>query len=88
MKTIPLLDSQVIRAVLLALAGLIGLILSFFGVSEEAFGAHASRVIDAILLLVTTGSALWAAYARAMLPTPPITDAAATKTEIRESEGK
>lgn len=84
MKTIPLLDSQVIRAVLLALAGLIGLILSFFGVNEEAFGAQASRLIEAALLLLTTGSALWAAWARAMLPTPPITDTAVVKTEIRE----
>lgn len=84
MKSIPLLDSQVIRAALLALVGLLGLILSFFGVSEAAFGEHATRLVDALLLVITTGSVLWAGYARATKPTPPLTNTAAAKTVLRE----
>ncbi len=88
MHTIPLLDSQVIRAALLALVGLIGLILSFFGVDEALFGAKAERVVEALLLVLTTGSVLWAAYARATKPTPPITETAAAKTaEMERQQG-
>lgn len=81
MNQIGLLDSQVIRAALLALVSLIGLILSFFGVSEELFGANATKLVDAALLVITTGSVLWAAWARATKPTPPITDGAVVKTD-------
>lgn len=88
MKNIALLDSQVIRAALVALVGLIGLILSFFGVSEEAFGAKAAKLVDAALLVLTTGATLWAAYARATKPTPPITQVAAEATAARtKAEG-
>ncbi len=81
MNQIGLLDSQVIRAALVALVGLLGLILSFFGVGEAAFSEKALKLVDAALLLITTGSVLWAAHARATKPTPPITDGAVAKTE-------
>lgn len=87
MKTIGLLDSQVIRAALVALVGVIGLILSFFGVSEAVFSEKATRLIDALLLLLTACSVLYGAWARATKPTPPITDLAALKTADRVRQG-
>lgn len=83
MNIIPLLESQVIRAALVALVGLIGLIASYFGVNEEVFGEKASKLVDALLLVITTGSTLWAAYARATKPTPPLTEGAAAATAAR-----
>jgi len=82
-KKIFVLESQVIRAAMVALASLIGLILSYFGVDEAVVNEQAGRIIDAILLLIASGSTLWAAWARAYLPTPPITDSAAYKMEAR-----
>lgn len=80
LSKIAMLDSAVIRALLLAVTGLIGLILSFFGVSEALFSEKAVRLVDALLLVLTTGATLYAAYARATKPTPPITDEAVAKT--------
>lgn len=88
MNKIGMLDSQVIRAALLALVGLAGLIASFFGVDEALFSEKAARLVDALLLVLTTGSVIWAAYARATKPTPPITDGAVAKTaELQKSQG-
>lgn len=87
MNKIGMLDSQVIRAALLALVGLAGLIASFFGVDEALFSEKAARLVDALLLVLTTGSVIWAAYARATKPTPPITDGAVAKTaELQKSQ--
>jgi hypothetical protein len=83
LEKISMLDSQVIRALLLAITGLVGLILSFFGVDEGWFSERATRVVDAVLLIITTGGVLWAGYARRYLPTPPITDTAVAKTEAK-----
>jgi len=83
MNMIGKLDSQVIRAVLVALAGLVGLILRKFGVADESFDQAARDIIDALLLLLTTGSVLYAGYARAYKPTPPITETAKVATEAR-----
>jgi hypothetical protein len=86
MDKIGMLDSAVIRALLLAVAGLVGLILSFFGVTQEMFDAQSSRVIDAVLLVITTGSAFYAMWSRARHATPPITDAAVKATEQRVAQ--
>jgi len=84
MDITPLLKSQVIRAVLVALAGLVGLILRKLGLGfDEAF---ANQLVDAVLLLITTVAAAWAGVARARLPTPPLTQVAADKTAIREAK--
>lgn len=83
MDNIAKLDSQVVRALLVAIAGLIGTVASFFGINEATFGEAAGRIIDAVCLLLTAGGAFWAMWARLYLPTPPLTDAAAAATEER-----
>jgi len=87
MDNIAKLDSQVVRALLVAIAGLAGIIASYFGISEEVFNEQAVRIIDAACLIMTTGGAAWAMWARLYLPTPPLTDAAAAKTEDRIRQG-
>ena len=82
------LDSAVMRALLVATAGVIGVLLSFFGVDEALFSEKAARLIDALSILLTAGGVAWAAYARAKLPTPPITDKAVERTAVREQQEK
>lgn len=82
------LDAAVIRALLVAVAGLIGVVLSFFGIDEAAFGQKAERVIDALSMVLIAGGLAWAAYARVNLPTPPISDSAVTKTlDLMKKQG-
>lgn len=86
LNKIAALDSQVIRALLVAIVGLIGLLLSFFGFDEGLFTERAGRVVDALLLVLSTGGVVWAGYARAYLPTPPITSTAIVKTQERQAK--
>lgn len=76
------IDSHTIRGLLLAIVGVLGLILSYFGVDATTFGAQAAKMVDALLLVFTTGGILWAAYARLFMPTPPLTDTAAVKRDV------
>lgn len=87
-EIIPFLASQVIRALLVAGAGLIGVILSFFGVDEKLFSEQAAKVIDALSVFLAAAGVVWAAWARAKLPTPPITQAAAEKTAQKAAESE
>ena len=80
LEKIALLDSHVIRALLVAIVGVIGTALSFFGVNEAVFDAGAARLVDAIMILMTAGGVFYAAYARATKPTPPITESAVDQT--------
>lgn len=86
LQKIALLDSQVIRALLVAIMGVLGLVLSWFGVDEKIFSAEATKLIDAVSLLITTGGVVYAAYARAMKPTPPLTESAAEQTRTLVSQ--
>jgi hypothetical protein len=61
------------RALLVAAVGLIGVIASLFGVDETLFSAKATKVVDALSTLLTLSGLVWAGYARARQPTPPIT---------------
>jgi hypothetical protein len=90
---IALMDSAVIKALLAAFFGVLGLVASlFFGVDEAAFGAKAGRLVDGLLLLWTAGTIAYAAYARATKPTPPLTtqaeDATAFKMQAQERDRK
>lgn len=82
------LDSHVMRALLVAAAGVIGVVLSFFGIDEALFTQRAARLIDAVSILLTAGGVAWAAYARAKLPTPPISEKAVERTAEREQQEK
>jgi hypothetical protein len=76
-----LMDSHVIRALLVAIAGLVGIAISMFSAGNAtAFNSHAPGAIDALMLLFTTAAVAYAAYARLMRPTPPITDTAVAAT--------
>jgi hypothetical protein len=83
------LNSGVIRALLVAVAGLAGLIVRKLGFSfDDDFW---NQVIDAALLVLTAGATVWAGWSRATKPTPPITEAAAKATQERmdqEASGK
>lgn len=81
LEKIALLDSHVIRALLIAIVGVIGMALSLFGVDDKLFSSKAEGFVDAVMLLVTAGGVVYAAYARITKPTPPITEKAVKRTE-------
>lgn len=72
LTAIPWYDAATMRALLVAAAGLIGVIASLFGVDEALFSANAAKVIDAISALLAVGGVVWASIARSRQPTPPI----------------
>lgn len=73
LTAIPWWDAATMRALLVAAVGLIGVIASLFGVDEALFSAKAAKVVDALSTVITLGGVVWAGYARAQHPTPPIT---------------
>lgn len=81
LEKIAMLDSQVIRALLIAIVGVLGLVLSFFGVDQALFSEKASKLVDALMLLIVAGGVFYASYARATKPTPPLTEAAVKKSQ-------
>lgn len=81
MNIIPLLESQVIRALLVSLGALIGLVVTKLGYTfDDEFYA---KLTDAALTLLIAGASLWAMWARATKPTPPLTESAAAKSAAR-----
>lgn len=86
MNSIGWLNSGIIKALLLALAGLAGLIVRKLGYQfDDDFW---NQIIDALLLIVTTGATMYAGYARATKATPPITQMAVDATAARVAEEK
>lgn len=78
MDTMPAMNSQVIRAAGLALIALLGLLANMiWGTNTDQFQAAGSKILEASLTLLATGSTLWALYARAFKANPPITQTAA-----------
>jgi hypothetical protein len=88
MNPIAWLESGVLKGLLVAGAGLVGVILSFFGVDEALFNKDAARLIDALSTLLAAAGVVYAAYARATKPNPPITEGAANKQAVRIEEEK
>lgn len=84
MNPTPPFDSAVVKALLLAIVGLAGVIASFFGIDEALFNEKAQRVVDALLLLATAGGIFWALYGRLFMRTPPLTQAAVKATMKHE----
>jgi hypothetical protein len=66
-------DAAVMRALLVAAVGLIGVIASLFGVDEALFSEKSEKIVDALSTLITLGGIVWAGIARARKPTPPVT---------------
>lgn len=88
LEKIAKLDAAVVRALLVAVVGLIGTILSFFGVDEAAFGEKGQRLVDGISTLLIAAGVFWAMYARINQPTPPLSDTAVAKTQQLLAQGK
>lgn len=89
LQKVPVLDSAVIRALIVALLGVIGIVCSFFGVNEALFSSEkVARLADGFATLLTLGGVIWAAIARTTQPTPPLTNLAVDKTQTAISEGK
>jgi hypothetical protein len=72
LTAIPWYDAATMRALLVAAAGLIGVVAGLFGVDEALFAAKAAKVIEALSTLLAVGGVAWAAIARTRQPTPPI----------------
>lgn len=89
LEKVALLDSTVIRALVVAFVGVVGMICSFFGVSEALFADdRVQRLADGIATLFTLGGVVWAAWARATKPTPPLTQMAVDQTREDLTSGK
>lgn len=89
LEKILLLESGVIRGLLVSFVGLVGSLASLFGVDEALFGTKAGPIVDGIVALLAAGGLFYAAWARATKPNPPITEGAVEKTAERlASEGK
>lgn len=73
LTAIPWWDAGTMRALLVAAVGLIGVIAGLFGVDEALFSEKAGKVVDALSTLIAVGGVVWAGYARARKPTPPVT---------------
>ena len=89
LERVPVLDSQVIRGLIVAGVGVVGVICSFFGVDEALFSSEkVSKLADGVATLATLIGVLWASWARVTKPTPPLTKAAedATKVAIAQQD--
>lgn len=72
LRAIAWYDAATMRALLVAAVGLIGIILSLFGVDDALFSAKAAKIVDSLSTLITLGGVVWAGIARTRQPTPPI----------------
>lgn len=89
LEKIPVLDSTVIRALVVALLGVVGMICSFFGVSDALFANEkVERLADGMATLVTLFGVVWAGWARATKPSPPLTETAKQATVEAVQSGK
>lgn len=78
MDIMSFLNSGVLRALGVAAIGFLALIAHmFFGKDAAAFTASATQLLDGGLAVVVAGAIAYAAYARAKLANPPLTQSAA-----------
>lgn len=80
LKQISMMEAGVIRGLLVAIVGVLGLVLRLFGVDVDAFSDKAEQFIDALMALLAAGGLFYAGYSRVTKPTPPISDEATQKT--------
>jgi hypothetical protein len=81
LEKIAKLDAAVVKALLLAFAGLLGTLLDTVGlIDPTTFGVKAAGIVDAVSNFLIAVGLAWAMYARVNLPTPPISDTAVAKT--------
>ena len=65
-------DATTMRALLVAVVGLIGIIAGLFGIDEAVFSVKAAKIVDSVSTILTLVGVIWAGIARAQNPTPPI----------------
>jgi hypothetical protein len=74
------LDSDTIRALIIATVPLLGLIAVMFGIDQAVFDAKAGEWTTRIMAFVTLGGVAWAAWSRIFKPTPPLSETAKLET--------
>lgn len=88
-KAILEMDSLVLKALLVAIGGLLGLVLNLvLGINDVAFVEKYGQVVDAVLLVVSTFAAVVAAHARVNRPNPNLSPAADAKEKELIEAGK
>jgi len=88
LEKIPVLDSQVIRALIVAGVGVVGVICSFFGVDEALFSSEkVQKLADGVATLATLVGIVWAGWARTTRPSPPLSERAVEATKVAVEKG-
>ena len=78
-----LLQSGVIKGLLLAAIPLLVVLASLFGVDEAVFRSQLEGWAEKLLLILSLSAGVWAAFQRIYKPTPPLTEAAAQESLLR-----
>ena len=88
LQIIKALDSATIKGLIVATIPLLVLIASFFGIDEAVFKAELEGWGEKIVALVSLAGVAWAAYARVLQPTPPLSETAQIKTRQMIASGQ
>lgn len=82
------LDSQVVRALLVAIVGMITSLVAGFGLDATEITARSQPIIDGIGNALTAFGVAWGLWARINNPNPPLSDKAVVKTEKMIARGE
>lgn len=80
------LDSGVIRGVLVAAVPVVALLGKLlFGIDEDRITAEGNRLVELLMVLWIALGLAYISYQRLTKPTPPLTDIAAARTDVKLS---
>lgn len=82
------LDSTTVKALLVAILGIVVSLVGAFGLDTTAITERSQAIIDAIGNAVTGFAVAYALWARITRPNPPLSDQAVVKTKVMVAEGK
>lgn len=82
------LDSQVVRAMLVAIVGMVTSLIAGFGLDTTELTTKSQAIIDGIGNALTAFGVAWGLWARINNPNPPLSDKAVVKTEQMVAQGK